>query len=85
MSFWTRSTPYNHQVYGRGVRLTVPPMATLMWSMLAPPKDDVSYEPNHFSLLVPRSDVPPASVSVSDDERTDSLDKNTPVNVERRD
>jgi len=45
--------------------------------MLAPPKDDVSYEPNHFSLLVPRSDVPPACISVSDDERTNSLDKNT--------
>ena len=73
---------YNRQVYGRGVRLTVPPVATLMWSMIAPPKDDVSYEPNHFSLMVPRSDVPPASISVSDDEPTVSLDKNTLVNVE---
>ena len=35
-----------------------------------------------FALLVPRSDVPPASISVSDDERTHNLDNKTPVKVE---
>jgi len=44
--------------------------------------DNATYEPNHFVLLVPCSDVPSASISVIDDERTDNLDKNTPVNVE---
>ena len=77
-----RSTPYNCDVYGRGVRCSVPSVATLMWWMITPPKDDASYKPNHFALLVPRSDVPLASISVSDDERTDNLDKNTPVDVE---
>ena len=66
----------------RGLRRSVPPVATVMWSMITPPKDNASYKPNHFALLVPRSDVPPASISVSDDEGTDNLDKNTPVNVE---
>ena len=66
------SSPYNSDFHGRGVRRTVPPSITLMWSMILR-SDPGVYNPDHFVLLMRRSDMTPDTVSVSDTD-DDNID-----------
>jgi len=50
------------------------PVAISMWYSATRLGPDVTYKPNHFVLLMPRSDVQPDTVSVSDDKQDDNTD-----------
>jgi len=63
------ANPYTCLMIGRGVRVASAAKFTLMWTMMFEPKHTVDFRPDHFSLVVSRSDVT--------DVMLDTVDKKT--------
>ena len=50
------ANPYTCLVIGRGVRSSTAAKFTLMWTMMSEPQHAVNFRPDHFALLIRRSD-----------------------------
>jgi len=78
-------SPYSRTIVGRSVRSAAAPVFTLMWTMLTWNKLE-QFMPNHFVLLLPRSDTSPQTNSITDDENENAeVQVHTDVGVEHVD
>jgi len=64
------ANPYTCLVIGRGVRSFTAAKFTLMWTMMSEPQHAVNFRPDHFALLIRRSDdtVHTVEIQHNDDE-----------------
>ena len=65
------ANPYTCLAIGRGVRGASAAKFTLMSTMMFEPKHAVDFRPDHFSLLVSRSDVNDVMLDTADVQHTE--------------